>query len=106
MVAIFSTAGQQQRHQCCGRFNGMASKKKRKAPPKRPTTFKWEFDPDIPTEDLLEGRDLRPEGDLQEIVEDFISMLEHGDYLTWEAVVCSEQELPLTKAQKRCWGSC
>jgi hypothetical protein len=82
----------------------MASKKKRKAPPKRPARFKWEFDPDIPTEDLLEGRDLRPEGDLQEIVEDFISMLEHGDYLTWEAVVCSEQELPLTKAQKKALG--
>jgi hypothetical protein len=82
----------------------MASKKERKAPPKRPARFKWEFDPDIPTEDLLEGRDLRPEGDLQEIVDDFISMMEHDDYLAWEAVVCSEQELPLTKAQKKALG--
>ena len=82
----------------------MVKKKKRKAPPKRPATFKWEFDPDIPTEDLLEGRDLRPEGDLYEIVDDFLFMMEHGDYLAWEAVVCSEQELPLTKAQEKTLG--
>ncbi len=84
----------------------MARKKKRKAPPppKRPATFKWVFDPDIPTDDLLEGRDLRPEGDLDEIVDSFVFMLEQGDYLVWEAVVCLEQELPLTKAQKRMLG--
>ncbi len=84
----------------------MARKKKRKAPPppKRPATFKWVFDPDIPTDDLLEGRDLRPEGDLDEIVDSFVFMLEQGDYLVWEAVVCSEQELPLTKAQKKMLG--
>ena len=84
----------------------MARNKNQNTPPpsKRPATFKWVFDPDIPTEDLLEGRDLRPEGDLDEIVDDFISMMEHGDYLAWEAVVCSEQELPLTKAQKKMLG--
>ena len=82
----------------------MARKKKRQAPPKRPATFKWEFDPDIPTDDFVGDRDLRPEGDLYEIVDDFISMMERGDFLAWEAVVSSEQELPLTKAQKEMLG--
>ena len=67
----------------------------------KPSQIHWEFDPEIPTDDFFEGRS--PEGsfDLYESVENFVFMLEKGDFLTWEAVICEEQGLPLNPQQKK-----
>jgi len=43
--------------------------------------------------------------DLQEAVENFVFRLEEDRFLTWEAVMCEEQGLPLTAKQKNALGS-
>jgi hypothetical protein len=63
--------------------------------------MRWEFDPDIPTHDFLEEGPLDDTWNLQQAVENFVSWVEEGQFLTWEAVVCEEQGLPLTAAQKK-----
>jgi len=75
--------------------------RKKKQQPARPSEMRWAFDPDIPTRDFFEGGSLDDTGNLQEVVENFVYMLEEGDFLTWEAVVCEEQGLPLTAQQKK-----
>jgi hypothetical protein len=75
------------------------NKKKRPTPPATP--LRWEFDPDIPTEDFLEEYDLEDTWGLQEAVEVFIHWLEQDRFLTWEAVVREEQGLPLTAKQEK-----
>ncbi len=62
--------------------------------------MRWEFDPDIPTSDFFEERPLSDLWNLQEAVENFVFMLKQKDFLTWEAVVCLEQDLPLTDQQE------
>ncbi len=66
----------------------------------KPSPMRWEFDADIPTDDFFGGRPLSNLWNLQETVESFVFMLEKKDFLTWEAVVCLEQDLPLTAAQE------
>jgi hypothetical protein len=63
--------------------------------------MRWEFDPDIPTHDFLEEGPLDDTWNLQQAVENFVSWVEEGQFLTWEAVVCDEQGLPLTAGQKK-----
>lgn len=70
-------------------------KKKNKQVADRPSQLRWEFDPDIPTHDFFENNDL------DDVVRYFVDSLESGDFLTWEAVVCEEQGLPLTAKQKK-----
>ena len=41
---------------------------------------------------------------LGEAVDDFVYWLEKGQFLTWEAVVCREQGLPLTAQQEKSLG--
>jgi hypothetical protein len=77
------------------------SRKKRKPAAQRPAPLRWEFDPNIPTHDFLEGGSLDDTWNLQEAVENFASWVEEGLFLTWEAVVCEEQGLPLTAGQKK-----
>lgn len=74
---------------------------RKKKPAARPTRMRWEFDPDIPTHDFLEEGPLDDPWNLQQAVENFASWVEEGQFLTWEAVVCEEQGLPLTDAQKK-----
>jgi hypothetical protein len=56
----------------------------------------WNFERDIPTYDFFDGMSLDDAWSLQEAVDNFIYKLEKGAFLTWEAVVCHEQGLPLT----------
>jgi hypothetical protein len=74
-------------------------KKKKKPAASQPGPIRWEFDPDIPTDDFFDGRHLDELWDLQEAVDNFVSMI--GTFLTWEAVACEEQGIPLTPKQKK-----
>jgi hypothetical protein len=75
--------------------------RKKNTAAQKPAPMRWEFDPDIPTHDFLEEGPLDDIWNLQEAVENFVSGVEGGRFLTWEAVVCEEQELPLTAGQKK-----
>jgi hypothetical protein len=79
-------------------------RKKKKRPARQPAALRWEFDPSIPTDDFFAGCDLDRTWDLQEAVETFVYWLEDNRFLTWEAVVCEEQGLPLTAKQKEAVG--
>jgi hypothetical protein len=72
--------------------------KKKNAAFKKPAPIRWEFDAAIPTHDFLE------EDDLDDNVRFFVDWLEEGRFLAWEAVVCDEQDLPLTAKQKKALG--
>jgi len=76
-------------------------RKKKKPAAQKPAPMQWEFGPDIPTHDFLEEGPLDDPWNLQQAVENFVSWVEEGQFLTWEAVVCEEQELPLTAPQKK-----
>lgn len=76
--------------------------KKKNHPAKQLAPMRWEFDPDIPTDDFFDGRNLDELWDLQEAVDNFVSMI--GTFLTWEAVACEEQGIPLTPKQKKALG--
>lgn len=76
------------------------SKKKRQPTPERPGPIRWEFGPKIPTDDFFSGRNLDDIFDVEEAVENFIFEMEEDRFLTWEAVVCHEQGLPLTRQQQ------
>jgi len=72
---------------------------KKQPRPERPLPVKWEFGPDIPTYDFLEGIKLDNFWGLQEAVGYFIHKMEEGQFLAWEAVAAHEQGLPLTQKQ-------
>ena len=74
--------------------------RKKKQPARQPAPMRWTFDAGIPTNDFFEGMRLTELWHLQQAVENFVFMLEHGDFLTWEAVICEEQGLPLTPQQE------
>ena len=76
------------------------SKKKKQSTPERPGPIRWKFDPNIPTHDFFETLNLDDIFDVEEAVENFLDDMKDGTFLTWEAVVCHEQELPLTRQQK------
>lgn len=75
--------------------------KKNQSPTKPPIPIRWEFGSEIPTLDFFEHTNPENMGELDEAVDDFVYRLEKGDFLTWEAVVCEEQGLPLTAQQKK-----
>ena len=72
-------------------------KKKKRPRPEHPLPIKWEFGPDIPTEDFFAGR--APDDAWSDVIDTFIAMVEEGDFLTWEAVVAREQGVRLTRRQ-------
>jgi hypothetical protein len=76
------------------------SKKKRQPTPERPGPIRWEFGPNIPTLDFFETLNLDDVFDVDEAVENFVFEMKDGQFLAWEAVVCHEQGLPLTRQQK------
>ena len=79
----------------------MPSKKKKQST-KSPAPMRWEFDPDIPIHDFLEENALKD--GLDDTVDFFVDWLEDGTFLAWEAVICEEQDLPLTSRQKKALG--
>jgi len=74
---------------------------KKNAAVQKPASMRWEFDSDMPTHDFLAEGPLDDPWNLQEAVEHFVSWVEEGQFLTWEAVVCEEQGLPLTAGHKK-----
>jgi hypothetical protein len=81
------------------------SRKKKNQPAERPAQPRWTFAPDIPTDDFFDSGPLEEIWNLQVAVEDFVYFLEKDHFLTWEAVVCEEQGLPLTARQEKALGS-
>jgi hypothetical protein len=79
----------------------MPSKKKKQSAT-QPAPISWAFDPDMPTHDFLEG-DALDDG-LDDTVGFFVDWLEEDRFLAWEAVMCEEQDLPLTFRQKKALG--
>jgi hypothetical protein len=84
---------------------GCAMPRKKKKQPARRATMRWEFSPDIPTHDFLESGSLDDMWNLQEAVGNFVHWVEEDCFLTWEAVACAEQGIPLTPRQKQALGS-
>ena len=78
----------------------MPKKKKKRSRPERSLPLKWEFAPDIPTEDILETRGSADSFDWSEGLENFIFFMENGEALAWEAVIAEGQGLPLTRQQE------
>jgi hypothetical protein len=76
------------------------SKKKRQWMPERPGPIRWEFGPEIPTHDFFEEQKFDDTFDVDEVVTNFIFEMEHDGFLAWEAVVCHEQGVPLTRQQQ------
>jgi len=74
---------------------------KKKQAARKPGPIRWEFDPDIPTDDFFDGRNLDEVWDLQEAADNFVSMMNDDTFLAWEAVVCDEQGLSLSTKQKK-----
>lgn len=83
----------------------MPRKKKKKPRAQQPGTMRWEFDADVPIHDFFESGSLDDMWNLQEAVECFVHWLEDDRFLTWEAVACEEQGIPLTPRQKKVLGS-
>jgi hypothetical protein len=77
---------------------------KKKQAVNKPGPIRWKFDPEIPTDDFFDGRNLDELWDLQEAVDNFVSMMEGDTFLAWEAVMCDEQGFPLTAEHKRTLG--
>src|SRR5947209_16808368 len=75
--------------------------RKKKNPVPKSAQMRWDFGPDVPTHDFLEEGPLDDPWNLQQAVQNFVSWVEEGQSLTWEAVVCEEQGLPLTAGQKK-----
>ncbi|MEK7257637.1 MAG: hypothetical protein AAB316_22970, partial [Bacteroidota bacterium] len=59
------------------------------------------FDPEAPTSDFFEYRNPNNHGELEGLLQDFISELEGGYFLQWEAVIRREHGLALAKAHKK-----
>jgi hypothetical protein len=78
------------------------AKRKRRKKSRRPRQLPQNpvyFDPYVPTYDYFEYIDL-PD-DIDQILETLIRNIKTGYFLRWEAVLCQEQGLPLTKKQKK-----
>ncbi|MBN1435862.1 MAG: hypothetical protein JW936_02200 [Sedimentisphaerales bacterium] len=57
--------------------------------------------PDVPTYDYLEQRNLDEYGDLEWLLEDLIQDIEEGYFLRWEIVIRQEQGQKLTRRQRK-----
>ena len=76
----------------------MKKNRKNKPRPERPLPLKWEFGPDVPKDDFFGGRDLKTNSN--EVLDDFIFIMEKDEFLAWEAVMAHEQGLRLTRQQR------
>jgi len=77
------------------------SKNAGKASTKQTARIVWEFPGDVPTCDFFVERPLDDLEDLQEAVESFVFWLEKDCFLMWEAVISQEQNIPLSREQKK-----
>jgi hypothetical protein len=77
------------------------AKSKKQQRPGRPARVSYSTRRHVPVHDAL--AELEPDDSfaLAELVDYMTSEHAFTDYLTWEAVLCEEQGLPLTRAQKR-----
>jgi hypothetical protein len=80
------------------------SKRKKQNKEKRLRLNYGNFDPNIPVNDFFEDLDLDKPGDLEEALENFTYDLESDYFLLWEAVICEEQGLKLSKKQEELLG--
>lgn len=76
----------------------MAGRKRRKKSRQRPQT-PVHFYPNVPTYDYFE--DISLPDDIDQILDNLVNDIKTGYFLEWEAVLCQEQGLPLTKKQKK-----
>ena len=74
--------------------------RKQPSRPERPLPLKWEFEPDIPTQDFFEAQDPNDPSDIVDALNAFLRHMGLGRFLAWEAVVAREQGLPLTSRQE------
>ncbi|MCE9561297.1 MAG: hypothetical protein K8U57_04515 [Planctomycetes bacterium] len=81
------------------------ARKKKNPQPQKTLSLRWEFGSGIPTHDFLEQGSLDNGWNFQEAFGSFVYWIEEGRFLTWEAVVCEEQGLPLTAPQKKALGN-
>ena len=79
----------------------MAKKKRKRKKSKLARRLQYHFEPDVPIHDFFEHIDLDNPGDLDEVIENLTHDFESGYFLLWEAIMCQEQDLPLTKKQKK-----
>lgn len=77
---------------------------KKKPPTTKSASMRWEFGPEIPTHDFFESGSLDDMWNLQEAVDSFVHWMKEDRFLTWEAVACEEQGIPLTPKQKKALG--
>jgi hypothetical protein len=75
-------------------------KRKKQSRNKRVRLNYGNFEPDIPVSDFFEHLNLDEPADLEEALDNFIFELENGYFFIWEAVVCEEQSLKLSRKQK------
>jgi hypothetical protein len=78
--------------------------KKKNHPAKQSATMRWEFAPDIPTDDFFDGRNLDELWDLQEAVDDFVSMMNGDTFLTWLPV--RSKAVLSRPSRRRHWVAC
>lgn len=78
---------------------------KKKPTARQAVQIRWKFDPDIPTYDYFESGSLDEMWNLQEAVYGFVVWLKEDHFLAWEAVVCDEQDIPLSAKQKKALAS-
>ncbi len=57
-------------------------------------------DPEVPTSDFFEHRNLNNHSDLEELLGELIFEIENGYFLRWEAVIRKEHGVALAKAHK------
>ncbi len=75
-------------------------RKKKPKPGGKSGPMRKTFVAEIPTDDFFDGRPLTDLWNLQEAVDNFVYRLEKDCFMTWEAVVCHEQGVPLTGRQQ------
>jgi hypothetical protein len=67
--------------------------------------IRFDFDPAVPTSNLLKHVDLEDPGDVEEALDNLIYAIRSGYFWQWEAVMRHEQGLRLTRKQKKMLGN-
>ncbi len=80
----------------------MAKSRRRKSKkPRQSSQIKWQFDSEVPFNDVFEYMKGNKPFDYEMALDDLIYDIKSGYYLQWEAVISQEQNLLLTKAHKK-----
>jgi len=62
------------------------------------TRIDWDFDPEIPTRDFFDCRDLTQQYEVAEALKDFLRKVKRDQFRLWEAIIRDEQNLPTVPA--------